>query len=387
MKVNRLRVENVGQIREADVTFKDLNVFVGPQATGKSIFLQLVKLIEDQSAVQAEFRGANVSWEKDPSVFMNLYFGDGMAGLFGKDSRMVVGNTEREWKGLSRGKVPKEPKETMFFIPAQRVMSLKEGQTRPFSDYRTGDPYTLRKFSGNLHALVQNEIGTEAGLFPKSNRLKADLRDLIAERLFGGFELRMETDRFQKRLVLKGGPEGRSLPFLVWSAGQREFVPLLLGLYWLMPPAATPRRGPVEWVVIEEPEMGLHPEAISTLLFLVLELLDRGYRVSVSTHSPHVLDSIWGLQFLQKHGGNAKDVVRLFGGDPRLARLRQIGESALGKRCGVHYFRRDGIVQDITSLDPGSEDKNVSGWGGLSEFSGRVGDVVSDVARRSEKGR
>jgi predicted ATPase len=75
---------------------------------------------------------------------------------------------------------------------------------------------------------------------------------------------------------------------MVWSAGQREFVPLLLGLYWLMPSTQSSRRGTIEWVVLEEVEMGLHPRAISVLLLMVLELVTRGYRVCLSTHSPQI---------------------------------------------------------------------------------------------------
>jgi hypothetical protein len=47
------------------------------------------------------------------------------------------------------------------------------------------------------------------------------------------------------------------------SAAQREFVPLLLGLYWLLPAAKIAKRDKIEWVLIEEVEMGLHPSAIS----------------------------------------------------------------------------------------------------------------------------
>jgi hypothetical protein len=39
----RLRIENFGPIVEAEVEFGDLTVFVGPQATGKSLFLQVFK--------------------------------------------------------------------------------------------------------------------------------------------------------------------------------------------------------------------------------------------------------------------------------------------------------------------------------------------------------
>jgi ABC-type uncharacterized transport system ATPase subunit len=40
----RLQVKQLGPIREADITFGDLTVIVGPQATGKSILLQTIKL-------------------------------------------------------------------------------------------------------------------------------------------------------------------------------------------------------------------------------------------------------------------------------------------------------------------------------------------------------
>lgn len=87
-------------------------------------------------------------------------------------------------------------------------------------------------------------------------------------------------------------------------AGQREFVPLLLGAYQLLPPSKTPRRELLELAVIEEIEMGLHPQAISAAMLLVLDLLQRGYRVYLSTHSPHVLDVIWALhRFRESQAG------------------------------------------------------------------------------------
>jgi predicted ATPase len=38
----RLVIRNFGPVQEADVEIKDLTVFVGPQATGKSITAQLL---------------------------------------------------------------------------------------------------------------------------------------------------------------------------------------------------------------------------------------------------------------------------------------------------------------------------------------------------------
>jgi hypothetical protein len=36
-------------------------------------------------------------------------------------------------------------------------------------------------------------------------------------------------------------------------------------------------------------------------------------------------------------------------------------------------------MKDITSLDAGSDDEAVSEWGGLSQFAGKVTDLVSNL--------
>lgn len=383
--MKRVRMNNVGPINEADVTLGDLTVLVGPQATGKSVFLQVLKLIVDFPAIQAELRHFNIDWQGNPQSFFELYFGDGMGDLWGPKSKLWVDSETRSLPDFTKSPGNRSKDERLFFIPAQRVMSLRDGLTRPFTDYRAGDPFALREFSEKLHGLVQNEFGKDPALFPKANRLNKPLREPLVEHVFGGFGLNVDAEKFQKRIVLSPPAGGKSLPYLVWSAGQREFVPLLLGLYWLLPPGKVSIRGKLEWVVIEELEMGLHPKAISAALALVFELLSRGYRVCLSTHSPHVLDVVWGLQFLKANGGTQKEVLDILGIKPSTS-THKLAESALGKTFKVHSFRRNARVEDISGLDPMSESKEEAGWGGLTEFSGRVGDVVAKVARRAHCG-
>jgi predicted ATP-binding protein involved in virulence len=138
-------------------------------------------------------------------------------------------------------------------------------------------------------------------------------------------------------------------------------------------------------VVIEEMEMGLHPRAISTVLLLVLDLLARGYRVCLSTHSPHVLDVVWALRVCQKHQADPRRLLDLF--DVRATGpMRKIAETVLEKDARVYYFDTEsGRTQDISDLDPGARDVGESGWGGLTEFSGRAADVVAQVVSSSEQ--
>lgn len=382
MGLTHIRVQNLGPIAEADVHFGDLTVFVGPQATGKSIFLQLLKLLLDVGPIVEEMRRFNLDWGGKVEHFLELYFGEGMSAIYRpSQTKIVMDDKPMDLATLLRSKKTKE--ERLFFIPAQRVLSLRDGVTRPFTDYRSGDPFVVREFSEKLHQLVQTEFVQTSGLFPQRGRLKKDLRDQIDAHIYGGYGLMTSTDRFQKRMVLRSPDAQAHLPYLVWSAGQREFTPMLLGLYWLLPPGKVTRRERLEWVVIEELEMGLHPSAITAVMLLMVELLTRGYRLCLSTHSPHVLEVVWGLRVLQTHDGQERDVLDLFTLRSHET-TKQLAKAALAKQMRVYYFQRDGRVRDISTLDPGDEDGAVSGWGGLSEFSSRIGDIVARVVARSE---
>lgn len=387
----KLRVRNLGPIPDADVNFGDLTVFIGPQASGKSVFLQTLKLVLDRNSVHDTFDHHNMVFGNDPRAFLGGYYGRGMGGMIDSSPppQVIWGNRSYALADLAKrargkGNGKGQSAEHLFYIPAQRVVSLPGGVTQPFTAFQYGDPFALRYFADQVHRLLQNEFGSEDALFPLPNRLNDTLRSPIAEHFFGGATLNVQPKDFTKTITLKVDGLKEGLPFLAWSAGQREFLPLLLGFYWLCTGGKVSKRDAIEWVVIEEPEMGLHPRAISTLLLLVLELMRRGYRVAISTHSPVVLDLVWAIRAVQTYKGSEKDVRALFElkSNPT---TKAIAESALSKTYKVYFFERGKPARDISELDAGSQNAEESTWGGLLGFSGRAAQVVSDVVSRSER--
>lgn len=387
-----LHVECLGPVTEARVAFGDLTVTVGPQASGKSIFLQTLKLVLDRNRIHDVFAHHNVVFNGDPKVFLGGYYGRGMGSMLDSEPTPTVvwngrkhGLDELAKRRKGRGAARGEAAELLFYIPAQRVVSLPSGVSQNFSNFKYGDPYVLRYFADAVHNLLQVEFGSKATLFPAPNRLNEALRRPIAEHLFGGASLDLTPEEFTKTLSLKppGMPEG--LPFLAWSAGQREFVPLLMGLYWLCPAGKVSRRDEIEWVVIEEPEMGLHPRAIGALLLLVLELMRRGYKVVISTHSTVVLDLVWAVRQIQEFGGSEADVRALFD-LPSNPTTRQLAVSALEKSYQVYFFERGKPVRDISKLDPGADTEEEAYWGDLTGFASRSAEVVARVVNRAAAG-
>ena len=309
---DNLTVENMGPITKAEIDFGDLTVLVGPQASGKSILLQTLKLQLDAQHIAKMLRLHGFAWEKtDQETFLGLYFGEGLGGLWNDQTRV-------RWKGqdtavkdlMALGQdEPRGPR--VFYIPAQRVMVMQNGWPRNFESFSPGDPYVVKGFSEHLRLQMEKRQARVGGaVFPLPEILAEETRALLTKSVFGGFALKQDIKDAQRRLVLQNG-NGSSLPFTVWSAGQREFSPLLLGVYSHLP-ASGERFSGIEWVVLEEPEMGLHPRAITAVLFMVLELLNRGYRICISTHSPHVLDLVWALRVFVEHKAPPEAVLKLF---------------------------------------------------------------------------
>ncbi|MDB6132764.1 MAG: uncharacterized protein JWM59_1007 [Verrucomicrobiales bacterium] len=373
----RLKVSSLGPIQSADIEFGDLTVLVGPQASGKSVLLQTLKLMLDHRSISGTLRREGYDWQGKAESFAELFYGEGMEHLWTVD-------TQVNWKGeditldsLAANKVRTEAKASLFYIPAHRVVTLKNGWPRHFGDYSPGDPYVVQDFSERLRMLMETGLGRTGAIFPQAGRLTEATRTLLKRGIFGDFELRQELNGLQKRLVLQRGDE-KPLPFIVWSAGQREFSPLLLGLYHLMPAGKVSRRQGIDWVVLEEPEMGLHPRAITAVLFLMLELLHRGYRVCLSTHSPHVLDLLWALRVLMEKKAGPEWVLKLFDVGNQ-SKNREIAAGILKQAIKVHYLDREEPASlDISRLDPESDSIHETNWGGLTEFSGRASDVIAE---------
>ena len=108
-------------------------------------------------------------------------------------------------------------------------------------------------------------MGNEQIIFPLNNRLKGGMKKAFNDTIFHGGTIVIDEQSGQKKMRMKVGDS--SLPFMTWSAGQKEFMPLLMAIYCLTGPVAkTISKEQYKYVIIEEPEMGLHPKAIQSVI-------------------------------------------------------------------------------------------------------------------------
>ena len=374
-----LKIENFGPIRNVNVTFGDLTFLVGPQASGKSLFLELLKYIIDKEFILSTLRKYNyIIDKKNPHKVVDTFFGDGMNKIFKPDTKITYNGHAVSFNSLLKRNVPK--KESMFYIPAQRILSIADGRPKNFMEFDMATPYVLKSFSETLRIYIQGGMGDPETLFPVSNRLKSALKQSFDENIFHGGKIVMEENSGQKKMKMK--IDDMSIPFMTWSAGQKEFMPLLIAFYCLSGPASQVfKKENYKYVVIEEPEMGLHPQAIKAVLLEILELIHNELKVIVSTHSTTLLDFAWAFNIVKDSStANKENALYEMFDLCKTATTSQIFDGLLDKKLSTYYFSRSKngkvLSTDISTLDAGNENRAISEWGGLSQFSSKVADIV-----------
>jgi hypothetical protein len=377
----RLQLKRVGPIDSIDLDLGDLTVLVGPQAIGKSIALQSLTLALDYPAIKRTLIDHGIDPTRGQDEFFADFFGEGMGGIFSEESGFLLDKKNISYS-LIKGAPYRNKERAVFYIPAQRVTSFEDGWPRRFTSYSYSTPFIMRAFSEELFLYLDRSYArTEGKLFPHPKSLKSVFKKSLAATVFHG-EVRLDREGgSKKRLVLI--PEGSKakLPMGIWSAGQREFTPLLLGLYKVIPNAAKDKDPSIDTVIIEEPEMGLHPRAIKDFMLVVMELLYRGYKVVISTHSPTILELLWAFKRVQQGKGGADGFCALFGVGAK-KELGDLPAACLKKSIRTYYFKPGpggAHSVDISGLDPWA-DADEASWGGLTEQSDRLSQIVAETS-------
>lgn len=382
--MEQFSIKNLGPISEASVEFGDLTFLVGPQATGKSLFLETLKLVSDGGHIVRTLDTYSYATGRVENI-LNAYYGDGMSKLWHEGtSATYEGRTYSGTSWLLEKDHEPSPKESLLYIPAQRILSISDGRPKNFMEFDAATPYVLRHFSealrlffGQVTLMGDGVIGFKSDVGGAHHQ--TILYSRAEQEIFNHADITIEEDRGQKKLFQR--IDGMRVPFMSWSTGQKEFIPLLFVFYRLVDGE------PYKYVIIEEPEMGLHPRAINVIILQLLIFMQAGYRIIVSTHSPMFLEFAWAFNFLQS--------LKMAHFNEALAEILSMNKWEMGmtdkvsmKTIKTYFFRRkqDGRVtsRDISSLDVDDDDTIVSEWGGLSSFASKASEVVSKYAPDDE---
>lgn len=120
-----------------------------------------------------------------------------------------------------------------------------------------------------------------------STAIYRELAQLLERQILSGSVDFSLPEPDPEREILFQTVEGVTLEIPVVSSMVKELTPLVLYLRYLAKPG--------EWLIIDEPEMNLHPEAQAKLTEFLAMLVNAGLPVLITTHSPYIVDHLTNL--------------------------------------------------------------------------------------------
>jgi hypothetical protein len=125
------------------------------------------------------------------------------------------------------------------------------------------------------------DVELSAGPLPRDKSPFQALADAIEQKIQRGNRTRFKPTRLGGQEIMVDVKRGLSIDLYNASSSIKQLTPLLLYLRF--------RAAPNDFLIIDEPEMGLHPESQARVIEALAILVNLGVRVLVTTHSPYIM--------------------------------------------------------------------------------------------------
>lgn len=112
-----------------------------------------------------------------------------------------------------------------------------------------------------------------------------NLANFLQENILSG-HVKVESSTLQNEIIFQPS-EDVNLEMQVASSMVKELAPLYLCLRYLVEPN--------ELLIIDEPEMNLHPSAQVEIIEFLAMLVNAGIKILITTHSPYIVDHLSNL--------------------------------------------------------------------------------------------
>ncbi len=335
MKVSRIRINNFKSIRELDLPLNKINVLIGPNGAGKSNFVQFFDLLGNMISQNlrkyvakndgadnllffgrkhSEFFSCNISFEERAwyefelagTVENKLYF-----------NKEIVWHQERikdepDELNIATGNMETnldELRMTKSYINSVVQMIYSIGNLKSYHFHDTsfsarvkgdGDVHDNRHFRGDASNLAAYLYLLQENFNDYFLRIENTVK-LIAP-FFQKFNLEPSALNNDKiRLEWKHVGMDEYFDATRFSDGTLRFICLITLLLQPKPP---------DTIIIDEPELGLHPAALELLSSLIKSLAAKDKQIICATHSVTFLNHFEPEDIIVVDRNNGESIFR-----------------------------------------------------------------------------
>lgn len=299
-QLSRIVLRGFKSIRECDLELKALNVLIGPNGAGKSNFIGFFRLIqqmlEGKLQLYVSKQGGpdallHFGRKKTENLSAELYFGNNGYKFTlepTQDNRLMFASESLWWnvsgdKNIGSGHFESNVESHKSGIKQYTISAMKSWRLYHFHD--TSESALVKQRHGvNDNAYLSPDARNLAAFlyrlqknFPQHYQRIVRLVQFIAP-FFGDFYLRPDTDN-SEYIELEWTETGEDKPFKAHQLSDGTLRFICLATVLNQPEDLQP-----ETILIDEPELGLHPRAIGFLASM-LRSASKQRQVIVSTQS------------------------------------------------------------------------------------------------------
>jgi len=239
-----------------------------------------------------------------------------------------------------------------FLLPAVNPINLKEKIEKSDSEIPKIEIILPRAIKHFLEIITLSSDVVKKDL---KNQQYIKLAKVLETEILQG-KVDFETSKLKKELLFHVSKE-LQLEMTVASSMIKELAPLALYLKNLAEPG--------DLLIIDEPEMNLHPAAQVQLIEFFAMLVNAGLNILITTHSPYIVDHLANLMQAAKHK-NKKKIKKLFYLEKTEAFISQ-------DKVSIYLFE-DGTAKNIV------DENGVIDWGTFGNVSSDLSRIYSELS-------
>lgn len=326
--MQRLIIHNVGPIKDADIWLKKVNVFIGPQSSGKSTVAKVISfcswLEKNKHELEGSFLFANSVIDKMISYHrMEGYLSDDSRIFYRGDNIALAYNWSKdeaiplEWEANSYNTSHFVEKEVLFFktdklynpkvlyIPAERNFVSVVPNLQKYDDSKDSlqsfivDWYEAKRAFNKEKVLTLLDLGmkyysdNDEDYIQMGNNRSIRLRNassglqsvtpllIVADYMTNGLYAKERPFSVEEQDVLNKLLHSLAIESLPANELKRRLAGFLQGKVYTH-----------TQFVIEEPEQNLYPQEQYKLMEHLAAIINHGkqHRLTISTHSPYIIN-------------------------------------------------------------------------------------------------
>ena len=364
----RFKVRNLGAVQQGELTQRPLTIFCGPNNTGKTwVMYSLYHCYDLIEWLKREERRGILEHKNNVQNF-NKIINETLVDIFNtnqdllKNAQFTLKCSEEEFKNRIQNRC------NPFLMPAERTglhLFYRELSTR-----RTALLHHASKPNIDLGELLRDVMSSTYAMpiaqyinwlnklpksQPSSQNLFHDCGEYLKKQLVqGAYTVDPETSNitFEPESIEDDDKETRSMGLHMTSGTVKS----LFGLWFYLEHQA--KAG--DLLMIDEPELNLHPRNQRIIARLLAKLVNAGLNVVVSTHSDYIVREFNSLIMLnhdhaqslrKKHNYGDDEVLNPANVGAYLFDKQTITPFEISSNDGIYATTFDEVIRDLNQVN------------------------------------